>query len=203
MPEGASVVVDGRPVAASSTVDVLPGIHAVSIRRAGREQRIAVDAPAGVLTPVGAEAEVSPAPAPPPIAAAPQAPVDPRLVSSPSAAGRTTTVLALGGAALLTIAGGVYFTLAARDAQETSDQLQIRMRSDDLSCKRSGSLCEDYESARSASSRSSVLGTSLLVSGGVLGGAAVAAWVLWPAATTRVAPMAAKDGGGVTVVGRF
>lgn len=77
------------------------------------------------------------------------------------------------------------------------------MRGDDLSCRRSGSLCDDYESARSGAQRSALLGTSLLVGGGLLAGAAVVSWVLWPAPATRVAPAVNKDSASVTLLGRF
>ena len=204
-PDGASVVVDGRRVAASSTVDVLPGIHAVSIRRGGREQLLALDAPAGVLTHVVANAEIAPATVSP-SGSQPAAPLafDAREVGAAGRSpGRATAVISLGSAALLAIAGGVYFTIAAKDQQASADALQLRLRDGNLSCKRSGSLCDDYDSASSAASRDSALGTSLLVGGAVLSGAALASWVLWPAASTRVAPIAAKNGGGVSVMGSF
>lgn len=211
--DGATVMVDGKVVPATSTLDVAPGIHAVVVRCDGRERTLAIDATAGVttrlpaaevgatVTPMTRATAASPSPVTMPIslitggAASGDA-------SSP-APGRTVAVLGLGGAALLTIAGGVYFTIDAQSSQQEADRLQARTRNDDLSCRRSGSLCDDLDSARSAAQRSSVVGTALLVTGGVLGGAAVAAWVLWPGAPARVAPSGGKDSAGITVVGRF
>jgi len=198
-PEGTLVLVDGKPVAASATLDLPPGVHAVSVRRDALVHSFAVDTPAGVLTPLPREAPRSP-PVPVPV------PVPALVSSSPgsfSFPSRAPTVLALGGGAVLSVAAGIYFSFAARADQETSDRLLVRMRSDDLSCRRSGSLCDDYESARSAGQRNALLGTSLLVGGGLLGGAAVVAWVLWPSQATRVVPAAAKDSASVNVVGRF
>ena len=52
--------------------------------------------------------------------------------------------------------------------------------------------------------RSSLLGTTLLVSGGILGGAAISTWLLWPGTkATRLAPTAAKDAAGVVMTGTF
>lgn len=227
-PDGATVMVDGRVVPASSTLDVAPGIHAVVVRCDGRERTLAIDAPAGVTTRLPPEnvradtarpnddaasamrttneTRVTDAPAVGPSAA--ELAVSRVMRGAPSGAasppfGRTAAVIGLGGAALLTIAGGVYFTIDAQSSQQEADRLQARTRNDDLSCRRSGSLCDDLDTARSAAQRSSVVGTALLVTGGVLGGAAVAAWVLWPGAPARVAPSAGKDGAGFTVVGRF
>ena len=111
--------------------------------------------------------------------------------------------MSLGGAAVLAITGGVYFSISARDAESTADGLEAQMRSNYFTCKRASAICDDYESARASAQRSSLLGTSLLVVGGVLGGAAVAAWVLWPSAATRITPAATKDAASVTVTGHF
>ena len=199
--EGAVVHVDGKQVAASTTLDLSPGVHAVTLRRDGLLHSFAVDTPTGVVTHLPAEA-----PPRPPVAVAVVVPVPALLASSPSSpttASRTPTVLVLGGAAVLSLAAGIYFSFAARDDQETSDRLLVRMRGDDLSCRRSGSLCDDYESARSGAQRNALLGTSLLVGGGLLAGAAVVSWVLWPAPATRVAPAANKDSASVMLFGRF
>jgi len=202
-PEGTVVIVDGKPVASSATVDLAPGMHSVIVRVDGRDRILAVDALAGVLTrlpSIAPGAAAAPAAAPVVMVSALSfAPTS--AVAAPS--NRNLAVLGLGGAAVLALAGGVYFALAARSEQETSDRLQTQLRSDDLSCKRSGTVCDDFESARSASQRNSLLGTGLLVGGGVLGGAAVAALVLWPASATRVTPSATKDTASITLTGRF
>lgn len=208
-PEGTVVVVDGKQVAAWGTVDLAPGVHAVVLRADGRDRTLAVETPAGAVTrlpsaaPIFTPLAVSPTPT---VALTPTPTLALTLAPTPSASpasGRTAAVLGLGGAAVLALAGGVYFALAARADQETSDRLQVQLRSDDLSCRRSGTLCDDFESARSASQRNSLLGTSLLVGGGVLGGAAVAAWVLWPGSATHVTPAATKDAASITMTGRF
>jgi hypothetical protein len=196
-PEGTVVLVDGKPAAASATLDLPAGVHAITVRRDGLTHSFALDTPPGTLT------RLAPAEAPRPV----PVPV-PALVSSPSVApslapSRTPTVLVLGGGAVLSVAAGIYFSFAARDDQETSDRLLVRMRTDDLACRRSGSLCSDYDSARSSAQRNALLGTSFLVGGGLLGGAAVVAWVLWPSQATRIAPVTTKDSASVTLMGRF
>jgi len=206
LPEGASVTVDRRPVAPISTVDVLPGVHAVAIYRNGRDRVLAVEAGVGTTTRVMdpddaplAPAVVVPAAVPPPPPATPGS----QASSQPRGIGRGAATATLGGAALVAVAGGVYFTLAARELQKSSDELRVRIRSDDPTCKRSGTLCDDFVSARNAAARDSALGTSFLVSGGVLAGAAFVAWLLWPASTVHVVPTTAKDGAGVLAVGSF
>lgn len=210
--EGATVVVDGRRVGASATLDLVPGIHAVVVRVGADERDFAVETPAGVVTtmPPNETRSSGPARGSSPVKVVPPE-SDGAYVTHASASsnatspsrGRDVAVLGLGGAAVLAIAGGVYFSLAARSEQETSDRLQMQMRGDGLSCRRSRSLCDDFDTASSAAQRNTLVGTALLVSGGMLGGAAVAAWVLWPKATTHVTPMAGKDTAGITMVGRF
>ncbi|MBX3192621.1 MAG: hypothetical protein KF819_36895 [Labilithrix sp.] len=198
--EGASVLVDGRPIGdGSAVVDVMPGMHAIVVKAAGRETTFAVEAIAGRATDVKATMNVSMS-----VDVSPT-PVVRTNVDAPMKAesGRTTTVAVLAGAGAAMIAGGVAFTLLARTDQQEADRLHLAMRSDDLSCKRSGTLCDDYEDARSAAQRSSALGTGMLVTGGVLGGAAIVTWMLWPAATTHVVPSATKDAASLSVVGRF
>ena len=113
------------------------------------------------------------------------------------------TVLTFGAVALAALGTGAYFGISAQGEQSRADRLGAQMRSDDLSCKRSGSLCDDYDASRSAANRESFLATTLLATGGLLTGAAVVAWVLWPAAPARVVPSATKDAGGISVIGRF
>ncbi len=209
--EAAIVVVDGRRVGASATLDLVPGIHAVVVRVGADERSFAVETPAGVLTTMPSnEIRMGAASGSSPVTTVPRDSADAYVThasassnaTSPSR-GRDVAVLGLGGAAVLALAGGVYFSLAARSEQETSDRLQMQMRGDGLSCRRSRSLCDDFDTASSAAQRNTLVGTALLVSGGMLGGAAVAAWVLWPKATTHVTPMAGKDTAGITMVGRF
>ena len=202
-PEGTQAFVDGKPVSITSPLDVAAGVHAVTLRRDGTDRTLAVDLAAGtttrIPTPAPAPAPAAPAPAP-----APALTSAPALTPAPTPpSNRNTAVLILGGAALLSIAGGVYFSLVAHDDQGTSDRLQTQMRSDDLSCRRSGSLCDDYESARSSAQRNALLGSALLTGGGVLGGAAIAALVLWPSAPARVLPTGSKDSAGLSLSGSF
>jgi hypothetical protein len=205
-PEGTIVIVDGKQIAASATLDLAPGVHSVVLRGDGRERILAVETPAGLATrlPATVPAFVQAFAVPSAFPSASTAALASPLAPAPApASGRNVAVLGLGGAAVLALAGGVYFALAARADQETSDRLQVQLRGDDLSCRRSGTICDDFESARSASQRNSLLGTGLLVGGGVLGGAAVAAWVLWPGSVTRVTPTATRDAAGITMTGRF
>ncbi|MBS2017136.1 MAG: hypothetical protein JST00_29890 [Deltaproteobacteria bacterium] len=217
-PEGTVVTVDGAEVGPSSTIDVTPGVHAIVVRRDGVERTFAASALAGTTSTVGEEASEKSAtppatpvtaaasPTPPtvtPTPAAPSATLAPPDLVVTHAPGRTTTVLALGGVAVATIATGIVFSVIAREDQAEADRLEVKMRDDDRTCRRAGTLCADYDSATSAAQRSMLLSTSMLVTGGVLGGASIAAWILWPTSTTRVVPMAGKDVAGVGVSGRF
>jgi hypothetical protein len=209
-PDGAVVLVDGKQVAPTSIVDLAPGMHAVTVQRDGAVRTVPVDLAPAVVTRWRALAAprtegplqvAPPAPAPAPSPAPSVAPASVAPAVAPSS--RTPAVVALGGAAVVSIAAGVYFAFAARNAQETSDRLEVQLRTDDLSCRRSGTLCDDYDSARSAAQRNGLLGTTLLVSGGILGGTAIATWLLWPSSATRFAPTAARDSAGVVMSGRF
>jgi hypothetical protein len=208
-PDGTIVLVDGKQVASTSIVDLAPGIHAVTVQRDGGVRTVPVDLAPALVTHWSASAapsadgptHVPPLPAPAPSASPAVAPAWAAPAVGPSS--RTPAVVALGSAAVVSIAAGVYFAFAARNAQETSDRLEVQLRTDDLSCRRSGTLCDDYDSARSAAQRNGLLGTTLLVSGGILGGTAIATWLLWPSSATRFAPTAAKDSAGVVMSGRF
>jgi hypothetical protein len=205
-PDGVTVRVDGNQVDGRAVLDLAPGMHAVTISGDGADRTVALELAPSVVTHLPAPTAVAPisradgdvgvavAPAPAPAAA---------IASSPPTWSRTPAIVALGGAAMLTVAAGIYFSFAARNAQETADRLEVQLRSDDLSCRRSGTLCDDYDSARTSAQRGSLLGTTLLVSGGILGGSAIATWLLWPSSATRVTPTAAKDSAGVMMTGRF
>lgn len=213
--EGAVVILDGKEVPRLGTLDVAPGMHAVQVRRGSDERSTVVDAASGTTTTLGQEsarpaaiaAPVVPAtPAAAPVASTnvvvgPLAPAPVEIVTR--APGRTTAVLVLGGAAIAAIATGVVFAVVAREDQADADRLEVKIRDDDRTCRRAGTLCADYDSATSAAQRSMLLSSSMLATGGVLGGAAIAAWILWPTATTKVVPMTGKDVAGIGVTGRF
>lgn len=209
--DGSTVLVDGKEVSPTTVLDVWPGIHAVVIRRDGDERTVAVDAPAGAVTSISAEGTRkagSPGTAPAvsgraamPVPAVTSAAPDG--VQMTTAPGRTGTVLALGGAAVAALTTGVVLSVVARSDQEKANRLELQMRDDDRSCRRSGTLCSDYESANEAAQRSMMLGATMLAVGGVLGGGAIVAWVLWPTSPTRVVPVAGKDVAGLEVSGRF
>jgi len=212
--EGAVVVVDGKEVPRTALLDIAPGMHAVQVRRGGDERSTAVDAVAGTTTTLGQDsprpaATVSPvvsatAAAPAASAAVVVGPLAPPPVEIViRAPGRTTAVLVLGGAAIAAIATGVAFAVVAREDQADADRLEVKIRDDDRTCRRAGTLCADYDSATSAAQRSMLVSSSMLATGGVLGGAAIAAWILWPTATTKVVPMTGKDVAGIGVTGRF
>lgn len=202
-PEGTIALVDGREVPATAALDLTPGVHAITVRRNGTDRTWALYLNASVITRVPAVTVISAPAATPSSGAASAGPAASGLVvaRAPSSA---PVVLTLGSAALVSIAAGVYFSFLARDAQETGDRLEVQLRTDNLSCRRSGTLCDDFNSARSSAQRSSLLGTTLLVSGGILGGAAISTWLLWPGTkATRLAPTAAKDAAGVVMTGTF
>lgn len=222
-PEGTVVLVDDKEVAHAATVDVAPGVHAIVIRRDGEEKAAALDASAGVVTAFSSGARdmnVAPRPGattPVTVAAAPTSPTVTAMPTTTTSAaagpaealvvtrapGRTTTVLALGGAATLAIGAGIVLAVVARSDQADADQLQVKIRDDDRTCRRSGTLCADYDSASAAAQRSMLLSSTFLATGGILGGAAIASYLLWPTSTTRVVPVGGKDVAGVGVSGRF
>lgn len=211
-PEGTIVLVDGKEVPHATTLDVAPGMHAVQTRREGDERDAVVEAIAAATitfgrVPVAEPPTAKPGATPLTMAAAPVPPTVVPVAPSPAevarAPGRTTTVLALGGIGLAAIATGIVFAVVAREDQADADRLEVKMRDDDRTCKRAASLCSDYDSATSAAQRSMLLSSTLLATGGLMGGAAIAAWILWPTSTTRMVPVAGKDVAGIGLSGRF
>lgn len=210
--EGAVVLVDGA-ARSPGLVDVGVGPHSITVRgKDGEEATRAVEAKAGDVTRLNLTSAARERERALARAAAAPAPERPSTVvltrTAPPGADRPAShrglvVAGLGGAALVMLAGGAYFAWTAGNDREDANQLYLKLSGDELSCKRSGTLCDDYSNARSSAQRNEGIATGLLVTGGVLGGAAMAAWLLWPNAPAQVAPTASKDAMGMTVQGRF
>jgi len=206
-PPGTRLTVDGVPNVGTE-IEVEPGIHTVVATLNNDERSLAVDAPAGVTTTTTIAFAIAAPPealAPTPAVVAPVivAPLAPSTSKKSSTATRNWTVLGLGATGVIAIGAGVVFAALASDDRSEAERLYTRMRDDDASCKRSGSLCSDHDSARSGAQRNEAISTSMFVTGGVLSGAAIAAWILWPNASTHVTPAASKDAAFVNVTGRF
>jgi hypothetical protein len=219
-PEGAVVTIDGAPVATAAVVDVEPGMHSIAINGApalGGPAARAIDAAAGSTV------QVDFTPAPPLTTAAAAPPPSPPIVpavtapsseSSPSSS-RTWAVASMGGGSVLLLAGGIAFASLASLDRTRAERLYSQMQNDNLSCAQSGTICKDHDSASAAADRESAAATTMFVLSGVLAGATIATWLLWPAAnskskaatTTTTTPAASvaftKDGGSIVMTGRF
>jgi hypothetical protein len=216
--EGAVVTIDGAPML-SSTTDVEPGIHSVAIANANGGFARAIDAGAGStihvdLTPP--PPAPAPAPTPTPIAS-------PKVIMSTSStstststtttssssssrespAARTWTVATMGGASVVLLAGGIAFASLASMDRGRAERLYTQMQNDNLSCTQSGTICEDHDSASSAADREGAAATTMFVLSGVLAGASIATWLLWPMTKSRASIAFTKDGASVAMTGRF
>jgi hypothetical protein len=225
-PPGAGIVVDGAtnivmtPLA--EPIDVLPGSHKVEAKSRDHTYTVTVNATRGdvvkanFLDLIPADTPMlpdphAPPPAPAPTTTAPPPPVDTGTPPTPHDSfwtGRTITVVALGGAAVVGIGAGILLGTEAHSHSTDADTLRATIgsqgcaNSSNPSCAQ---LASDVSSANSDSTASKVL----YVAGGVLAVGAIATWFLWPkaasgsGASAMVVPIVGRDGGGMGVVGRF
>jgi hypothetical protein len=148
------------------------------------------------------EPAAAPAPPPPP-------PETPSSSGIPTA--KLVTVIAVGGAALLS--GGIalgFGAASSSEANKASDaQKQTPPGASGCSGVTSGP-CADLTKDRNAQKTDHQVSTALWITAGVLAAADVGIWFLWPRSTSngaatavRVLPSAAPGGAGVIAVGSF
>ncbi len=214
-PAGTEVVLDGA-VVTEREVRVVAGVHGVTAKRDGRSFSVAVDVLGGGSSDVHVVFE-EPAP-PPPLATVTAAPpIDPLPaflpLSSPLPVAtdrkpetkRNWTSLGLGAGAVAAVGAGFVLALAASSERDDVDEYRARMNQDGFSCKRAGTLCEDYDDTRASAQRLEAASTSMFVAGGALAGAALATWLLWPLRSNGavITPVAGSKGGGAAAIVRF
>jgi hypothetical protein len=98
---------------------------------------------------------------------------------------RSWTSLGLGAGALVAVGAGFALGLAASSERDDADQYRVRMQQSSFNCNRAGTLCDDYDDARSSAQRLEAASTTMFVVGGALAGAALASWLLWPMRSDR------------------
>ncbi|MGH7293680.1 MAG: tetratricopeptide repeat protein [Polyangiaceae bacterium] len=236
-PAGSLVSVDGSPeqeCPLRQAWDVMPGHHVVNVRIGGAPARsLEVDAFAGRTVkadfgsggggaPVGG-AVPSPVPGSVPGATAPQsngepgptpAPPPPAPEATPSGGiptAKLVTVIAVGGAALLSAGLGIGFGAASTSAANKASDAQKLTPPGPSGCAGSPpGPCADLKSDRSTEKTDHDLSTAMWVTAGVLVAADVGIWFLWPrspsngaATAVRVVPSAGPGSAGLTAVGSF
>jgi hypothetical protein len=215
-PQGTSVVVDGQPVAGAApfaeSVEVTPGKHVVETRTDGHLLAIEVYPAAGQVVEArfemgaggigGARAQSALA-------------YDGRQASEPSQSAsdarpgamvwtpRAWTSMALGGGAVLALATGVGFTLAASSVNDRRNALI----GPSTVCPGSPN-CNELTSLRSEHDRDGTIAVVSFAAGGGLAAAAVATWFLWPKAQRPTAglhwaPWGAPGPVGGSIYGTF
>lgn len=194
-PEGAVIDVDGVAVA-SPVLDVEPGVHAVGITFGALKEARIVNVAAAIETKV--DFVKTPAPAsvePPPRTIAPEEPVLPKTSTPPREThahekARMWTLLGLGGAAVVSAAGGVVFASMGASDRAEAERLYTKIRDGGESCSTGGSICPDHDRAAAAANRENAAATTFFVASGVFAGATIAAWLLWPSADEHAEPRA-------------
>jgi hypothetical protein len=202
--------VDGASHAAGS-VDVMPGVHGVTVLCGDEVQSVAIDAVAGTRFDAVCKShrDATPRDVTPPARAVHDAPpleaaspprdrVAPSLVMN-DAPGRTRAVVALTAGAVVSVAGGVLFGSLANGARDDSNKLTAQIGANGFSCRRAGTVCSDRDAADSRGQIFGAASTGLFVTSGLLGGAAIMSFLLWPKREMRVAP--STTGMGASVMG--
>ena len=195
----AETSIDGVP---RSGADLLPGIHTVSARCEDRTKNLAIDVAAGDQKEIAIACEQPAVVAAPPVLAA--MPMQMVTVTKPISNARTWTVLGLSIGAAASVAGGVFFASQAASAQGSADGAKVALGGNGFSCKSSGSVCADYDDARSRATRDTGISTGLFVLSGLSAGAAVATYLLWPKETeTKLVPVVTPSAAAMSLSGRF
>lgn len=218
---GSQVSVDGNVVGIAplaDQVDVASGKHHVEAATAQGKKAADIDAALGqvvhvsfleaaptvegkVLTPQPAATDAQPA-------SAPASPETAR-PSGPFWTPRTITVVAIGGAAVLTGAIGLGFGIAS--SNDSSTAATLRQQNPDCAGFTTPG-CQKLQSTTQAQHDEHVTSEVMWVVSGVLAAGAVATWFLWPkpssqgggaSAGVRVVPAVSAGGGGLVAVGRF
>jgi hypothetical protein len=185
-PAGAQLVLDGfnqgdNPFPAS--IDVAPGDHEVEVKLGAWSRSVHVNALRGAIVSVKIDREPEAAPSPPP----PAPPPAPDVVSAPAAhrqpsTAKIVTVAIVGGAAVIATGLAVGFAVGSHNEANQANTLRSGLSSSACSGQQQPlpPTCPELAAATSAQGRDYNLATDLYVTGGVLAGAAVATWLLWP-----------------------
>lgn len=215
---GAQVTVDGNVVGVAplaDQVDVAAGKHHVEAASAQGKKVADVDAALGQVVHVSfleaaptVEGKVQP-PQPAATDAQPTSPMPAETTASaPFWSPRTITVVAIGGAAVLTGVMGLGFGIASSNDASSAATL----RQQNPSCAGFTTPgCQKLQSTAQAQHDEHVTSEVMWVVSGVLAAGAVATWFLWPKPSSRggvsagvhVVPVASAGGGGLVAVGRF
>jgi hypothetical protein len=232
-PAGTQVIVDGAPAGIAPlavAVDVMPGKHHVEARRpqgvltsdpdvaAGQVARlnfiVADGGESAAPAATGAVATVDPnAPRPPGASAEAQAPDRPPPADTRAASGavwtpRVITVVAVGGAAVVSLGLGVYFGLQSQSQASTARGYRQEYGASYCAALTAGAPCPAWNDAVDAQNRDATLSDVFYVAGGVLAAGAVATWLLWPRETKGagrawVVPAVGARGAGIGAAGIF
>lgn len=232
-PGGTMVSIDGGPEKTcplEKAFDVMPGHHVVNARIAGAPAKsIELDATAGHVVKADFGTDLPAPPAPPaPGGATPQigdqgtpVPPPPAPDTATSSGGIPTaklvTVIAVGGAAVLSAGLAAGFGVASTNAANTANTDGKNIGGSSSACTNTvnASTCSNIASQRSTQSTDHGISTALWVTAGVLAAADVAVWFLWPrsspsasastppAARVQIVPGFGPGGAGLAAVGSF
>lgn len=231
-PVGAPVTIDSGPVVGmtplADVLDVAPGRHVVEVRLAQGPLAVMVEPEAGqvvpasflpptpVATPVSGEGpaggasagagsraatQASPSPVP-----APSAPASrPSGVHKSSDAPRNITVVAIGGAAVVTAVLGVYFGVTSTNDANTARGLRTEVGSGGCVAPAAAvsMTCSQLSDAVNSENRNAGLSTGMYVTAGVLAAAGIVTWLVWPHGDAgrdalRVSPVLAPGVAGLS-----
>ncbi|HEY8086356.1 MAG TPA: hypothetical protein VIF09_00875 [Polyangiaceae bacterium] len=232
-PSGAAITVDGGPERVAPLDrpwDVMPGHHVVNVRVGGAPAKsLEVDAFAGrtvkadfgqVDTPAppvppgpGGATSTQPGDTGAPPAPPPPAPETPSSGGNPT--GKLVTVIAVGGAAVLSAGLAIGFGAASSSAAKQAQNDQNALGNNPSGCKVPSAPCSDLQSQRNTQSTDHGISTGMWITAGVLAAADVGIWFLWPrsspsaaaatppAARVQVVPSVGAGGAGLFAVGTF
>ncbi len=216
-PPGAQVLLDGfvqGEVPFAEPLDVTAGDHEVEARLGSWSRSVHVSALLGVVTTVHFEVVQLPSPTSPPPSAIVPSSITPAATEAPRPAGipaaKIATVAVLGGAAVIATGVAVGFTVASHDAYNHANTLRAGLTSTSECAPGQQSLppiCPELASAISSQSNEYHLSVGLYVVGGVLAGAGLVTWLIWPRPVSKSAwsfrPTIDAHGGGAMVMGSF
>jgi len=98
----------------------------------------------------------------------------------------------MGGSSVLLATGGVLFASLASADRSRAERLFGEMRGGAVSCDQAGATCSDRDSANAAADRASAAATVFFVLSGVMAGATLTTYLLWPSSSSsskRVTPI--------------
>jgi hypothetical protein len=189
-PTGAEILVDGQRAVLDATlgiVEVLPGDHDVTARARGQEEAQHLTALRGETLTVTLLAD-APA-APPSVLPEPQVPAAAETDADGLDASTLAAAIALTSGALVAAGLGVGFALASRSDEAAANGLRSQIGSGGCFGTSRAAQCAALQLAAGVQSRDAWISVGSYIGAGVLAGAGVATWWLWPSlAPLRAAP---------------